>query len=371
MDDSFAFVGTDFLLAAAAELERRATLVQQGGGTPVQGGRTPQRSRAGSVADQIEDENYESYGQGPFAQGPSHTGPRPDHAQPPPPGGSGPPRQARRSLPLDLPALEAGTETLVEASLREQLVLQREKIALMEKQLQLQQLLQQQQSANAATSTASPAPCAASPAGTPQAAAAAPVTPIEPLALVAVEAKPPTPAPDTVATPLSTPDKAAAVKNMLKDPTVKVDNYDGSTPIDTHLGKFNITARCCQWTPEKRLYFLTQSLVGKAADITANLPATADEAYVVDKLKQFYRGKHQANRHEAEMKSRQRKKGETILSLFQDISRLKDLAFPGQTNDQIEKICLEAFLEALCDEHIQAAHSRQRGHLIGDGGGHR
>ena len=137
---------------------------------------------------------------------------------------------------------------------------------------------------------------------------------------------------------------------MLKDPTVKVDNYDGSTPIDTHLGKFNITARCCQWTPEKRLYFLTQSLVGKAADITANLPATADEAYVVDKLKQFYRGKHQANRHEAEMKSRQRKKGETILSLFQDISRLKDLAFPGQTNDQIEKICLEAFLEALCDE---------------------
>ena len=79
MEDSFECVGTDFLLAAAAELERRATLVQQGGGTPVQGGRTPQRSRAGSVADQIEDQNYESYGQGPFAQGPLHTGPRPDH----------------------------------------------------------------------------------------------------------------------------------------------------------------------------------------------------------------------------------------------------------------------------------------------------
>ena len=148
-DDNFAFVGTDFLLAAAAELERRAALVQQGGGTPVQGGRTPQRSRAGSVADQVEDENYESHGQGSAAL-------RPEHAQPPPLWK--PPRQARRSLPLDLPALEAGTETLVEASLREQLVLQREQIALMEKQLQLQQLLQQQQSANAATSTASPAP---------------------------------------------------------------------------------------------------------------------------------------------------------------------------------------------------------------------
>ena len=68
MDDNFAFVGTDFLLAAAAELERRAALVQQGGGTPVQGGRTPQRSRAGSVADQMEDENYESYGQGSAAR---------------------------------------------------------------------------------------------------------------------------------------------------------------------------------------------------------------------------------------------------------------------------------------------------------------
>ena len=67
-DDNFEFVGTDFLLAAAAELERRAALVQQGGGTPVQGGRTPQRSRAGSVADQMEDENYESHGQGSAAQ---------------------------------------------------------------------------------------------------------------------------------------------------------------------------------------------------------------------------------------------------------------------------------------------------------------
>ena len=60
----------------------------------------------------------------------------------------------------------------------------------------------------------------------------------------------------------------------------------------------------------------------------------------------------------SQLKIRQRKKGETLTDLAQEIRKLKVLAYPGPPNNTTDMVARDAFLEVLDDAelviHIQA-----------------
>ena len=58
-------------------------------------------------------------------------------------------------------------------------------------------------------------------------------------------------------------------------------------------------------------------------------------------------------RYRAELRTRKRKKGESIQAVYQDIRRLLALGFPGQSGELCEIIGRDAFLDALCDSALR------------------
>ena len=70
-------------------------------------------------------------------------------------------------------------------------------------------------------------------------------------------------------------------------------------------------------------------------------------------LRGRYGTDHQADHFQMELKARQRRKGEPLQNLFQDIKRLMALAFPGQSGSMDEITAIDAFVEAFGDRELR------------------
>jgi len=77
----------------------------------------------------------------------------------------------------------------------------------------------------------------------------------------------------------------------------------------------------------------------------ANQDATYDE--VVAKLRHRFGNQEQQEKFRIELRTRKRRRGETLQELSQDIENLVALAFPDTTMDTRDILALEAFIEAL------------------------
>jgi len=68
-------------------------------------------------------------------------------------------------------------------------------------------------------------------------------------------------------------------------PTIKLDAYDGSTPLQTHLSKLSTCASYYNLGPDDRLCHLKTSLVGQAGEVLWQLTDDSTGADVVRLLK--------------------------------------------------------------------------------------
>ena len=70
--------------------------------------------------------------------------------------------------------------------------------------------------------------------------------------------------------------------------------------------------------------------MGQVGEILWQLTADSTDQEVVTLLKNRFGPGHQTERFRAELQNKRQKKGETVQSVYNDISRLLALSFPGQ-----------------------------------------
>ena len=136
-------------------------------------------------------------------------------------------------------------------------------------------------------------------------------------------------------------------------PTIKLEPYNGSTPLETHLAKLNNCAEYYNWTARDRLCHLKASLEGHAGQVLWELGSGSTEEEIVKLLRNRFGNVNQMERYRAELRSRRRKRGESIQAVYQDVRRLLALGFPGHSGELCEIIGRDAFLEALADPALR------------------
>ena len=132
-------------------------------------------------------------------------------------------------------------------------------------------------------------------------------------------------------------------------PTLKLETYDGTTPLETFLAKFNNCSEYYGWSERDRLFHLRASLDKTAGNILWDAGVQSSTADVITLLRNRFGNQNQAERFRAELKARRRKNGEPLQAVYQDVRRLMALAFPGQTGSISEIVGRDAFLDALSD----------------------
>ena len=143
-------------------------------------------------------------------------------------------------------------------------------------------------------------------------------------------------------------------------PTIKLGTFDGTTPLETFLAKFE---NCCEyynWTGRDRVCHLKAVLDGQAGQVLWQISADATEDDIIRLLRNRFGNSNQMERFRAELHARRRRRGETVQSVYNDIRRLLALSFPGQSGELYEVIGRDCFLTALSDEKLRIRVMDQR-----------
>ena len=161
-----------------------------------------------------------------------------------------------------------------------------------------------------------------------------------------------TPPPSSSST--SQKDVQSATSRFERRPaTIMLGAFDGSTPVETHLAKLRNCSEFYGWSSTDRVCHLKASLEGSAATILWELPSDC----TVDKLLQIIRNRfgdaEQTERYRFMLRTRRRRKGETLQALYQDICRLWALSYPGETGPLSRIVARDAFLDSLADPELR------------------
>ena len=137
-------------------------------------------------------------------------------------------------------------------------------------------------------------------------------------------------------------------------PTIKLEQYNGFSPLETHFAKLNSCADYFNWTVRDRLLcHLKASLEGHAGQVLWELGPTSTEEEIIKLLRNRFGNVNQMERYRAELRSRHHKRGKSIQTVHQDVRRLLALGFPGHSGELCELIGRDAFLEALADPALR------------------
>jgi len=137
-----------------------------------------------------------------------------------------------------------------------------------------------------------------------------------------------------------------------KAPSVKLENCTGNTCLETFLAKFQNMSKYYCWNEADRLFYLRAHLDGAAGQLLWSSSERDTFEDVVKLLRTRFGSENQAERFRAELQVRKRRKGESLQSLYQDVSRLMALAYPRMANEMCDIVGRDAFLAALDDRQL-------------------
>ena len=109
------------------------------------------------------------------------------------------------------------------------------------------------------------------------------------------------------------------------------------------------------WEEGDRYHHLCASLEGNAALVLWGLPPGTTTDTVINLLRTRFGNEMQAERFRAELRARRRKPGESLQSLYLEISRMASLAHPLSecVPELSAHVAKEAFIAALDDPSLQ------------------
>ena len=136
-------------------------------------------------------------------------------------------------------------------------------------------------------------------------------------------------------------------------PTIKLPEFDGGTPLESHLAKLQNCSDYYEWNSKERFCHLKASLQGQAAEVLWQIGNETMESDLIALLRSRFGSDNQSERFRAELASRRRKKGESLQSVYNDIRRLLALSFPGEKGSLLEILGRDYFLAALNDPQLR------------------
>ena len=111
-------------------------------------------------------------------------------------------------------------------------------------------------------------------------------------------------------------------------PTLKLGQFDGLSPLETSLAKFENCSDYYDWNARECLCHLQASLDGQAGQVlwTDGKLSLADE--VIQLLRNRFGNQDQRERYRAELESIRCHDGATLQSIYNKLHRVMALAFP-------------------------------------------
>ena len=132
----------------------------------------------------------------------------------------------------------------------------------------------------------------------------------------------------------------------------KVGELQGNTCLETFLAKFQNMSKYYCWNEADRLFYLRAHLDGAAGQFLWSSSERHTFEDVVKLLRTRFGSENQAERFRAELQVRKWRKGESLQTLYQDVSRLMALAYPRMANEMCDIVGRDVFLAALDDRQL-------------------
>ena len=136
---------------------------------------------------------------------------------------------------------------------------------------------------------------------------------------------------------------------------MKPQAYSGSDDLDDFLTQFEITAEINGWGYTDKSLYLASTLTHDARSLLSEMNdrERRDFDMLVEKLKARFGSENKAEVFRTQLKTRIRNKGETIPELAQSIRKMTRLAYPTGSQDVVEALALDAFIDALTDSEVR------------------
>ena len=130
--------------------------------------------------------------------------------------------------------------------------------------------------------------------------------------------------------------------------------FNGKSDLETFLSRFENCSEYFGWNEKDKLFQLKNSLIEAAGFVVSEIGSCAKLCEIIQLLKLRFGNENQMERFRAELKSRRRKPGESLQHLFQDLCRLKTLAFGKTAEFYFSKLYLrDVFLDSLNDRKLR------------------
>jgi len=138
--------------------------------------------------------------------------------------------------------------------------------------------------------------------------------------------------------------------------------YDGKVSWNAFQAQFETVARRQGWNDEEKAYQLVISLKGAAVEVLEHLTVAQMRSYtcVVRALQRRFGRRQQPEVYRAQLKTRTRRRDESLPQLAQDIEVLVRGAYPMATEETIDMLAKDSFVDALNDKQLQV-HVKQAG----------
>ena len=131
--------------------------------------------------------------------------------------------------------------------------------------------------------------------------------------------------------------------------------FDGSINWQDYIVHFNLIAELNQWNDETKALELATNLRGPALSVLSDLRPDFrhDFRHLVSTLAARFDPENQTEIYKTQLKSRIRKKNETITELVQDVKRLVRMAYPTAPLSFRDQITKDSFIESLNDHELE------------------
>jgi hypothetical protein len=150
------------------------------------------------------------------------------------------------------------------------------------------------------------------------------------------------------------PSPVSRVRSQPRSNTIRLGSFSGvGMSLSTHLAKLDSCAQYYGWNEMERVCHLKASLEGAAGTVLWQIPSNIGETELVKLLEARFGDVSLVEVHRAALRSRRRKRGESLQELHLDICRLVSLAYPKESSELSKILARDAFLESLGDAELR------------------
>ncbi len=136
---------------------------------------------------------------------------------------------------------------------------------------------------------------------------------------------------------------------------IKPECFNGDGGWNDYQSSFEAIARINRWNENAKANFLFAHLRGSARQLACNLPTAQqlDYVYLCNALESRFGPSKRAELHMAELRTRHKRRGESLRELGQAIATTAKLAYPDLTLEQRDRLCRNHFIEALPEKDMR------------------